>query len=112
MEMESTLFCVFCHFLCDLFEELATLSLTLQKNDLILPQATSALKKTVTRLEALKINPKPGGLLEKIQTSFAQQRGDEMCFQVGLEKISVKDLREIYYFKGYDRHHMKQSRRI
>ncbi|XP_016101603.1 zinc finger protein 862-like [Sinocyclocheilus grahami] len=81
MKMESTLFCVFCHFLCDLFEELATLSLTLQKNDLILPQATSELKKTVTRLEALKINPKPGGLLEKVQTSFAQQRGDEMSFQ-------------------------------
>ena len=41
--METTLFCVFSHFLCDLFEELATLSLTLQKNDLILPQATTAL---------------------------------------------------------------------
>ncbi|KAK0135673.1 Zinc finger protein 862 [Merluccius polli] len=65
----------------DLFEELATLSLTLQRNNLILPQATSELKKTVTRLEALKIKPKPGGLLEKIQSSFAQQQGDEMSFQ-------------------------------
>ncbi|KAK0132500.1 hypothetical protein N1851_032637 [Merluccius polli] len=79
--METTLFCVFSHFLCDLFEELATLSLTLQRNDLILPQATTILKTTVTSLEALKTKPKPGGLLEKIQTAFAQQQGDEMRFQ-------------------------------
>ena len=83
-EMETTLFCVFSHFLCDLFEELATLSLTLQRNDLILPQATTILKMTVTSLEALKTKPKPGGLLEKIQTVFAQQQGDEMRFQVCL----------------------------
>lgn len=95
--MESALFCIFCHFLCDLFEELATF----QRNDLILPQATSKLKKTVTRLEALKIKPKPGGLLEKIQTSFAQQKGDEMrfpvCQCVGFKSFKENKCKNIYF---------------
>ena len=101
-EMETTLFCVFSHFLCDLFEELASLSLTLQGNDLILPQATTALKKTVTSQEALKTEPKPGGLLEKILTAFAQQQGDEMRFQVCLGQVNVLCLKE------YGRH-LKRS---
>ncbi|KAM9398529.1 uncharacterized protein ACWYII_031115 isoform 1-T1 [Salvelinus alpinus] len=73
--------CVFCHFLSDMFEELSSLSLTLQRNDLILPQATSELRKTVTRLEALKLRAKAGGMLDKIQTMLAQQQGDERRFQ-------------------------------
>lgn len=83
--MENALFCVFCHFLSDMFEELSTLSLTLQKNYLILPQATSEMRKTVTRLEALKSRAKSGGMLEKIQTMLTQQQdhGDDECrFQV------------------------------
>lgn len=55
----------------DIFEELSALSLTLQRNDLILPQATSEWRKTVTRLEALKLRAKAGGMLEKIQTMLA-----------------------------------------
>eukprot|EP00063_Salmo_salar_P039845 XP_014014680.1 PREDICTED: uncharacterized protein LOC106579367 isoform X1 [Salmo salar] len=80
-EMENALLCVFCHFLSDMFKELSSLSLTLQRNDLILPQATSELRKTVTRLEALKLRAKAGGILEKIQTMLAQQQGDERRFQ-------------------------------
>ncbi|CAL8263933.1 unnamed protein product [Merluccius merluccius] len=51
------------------------------RNDLILPQATSELRKTVTRLEALKFRVKAGGMLEKIQTMLAQQKSDERRFQ-------------------------------
>lgn len=81
--MESALFCVFCHFLFDMFEELSSLSLTLQRNDLILPQATSELRKTVTRLEGLKSRAKSGGMLEKIQNMLAQHGDDDECrFQV------------------------------
>lgn len=58
--MKNALFCVFCHFLSVMFEELSSFSLTLQRNDLILPQATSELRKTVTRLEALKFRTKAG----------------------------------------------------
>ena len=77
------LFCVFCHFLSDMFEELSSLSLTLQRNDLILSQATSELSKTVTRLEGLKSRAKSGGMLEKIQTMLAQHGDDDECrFQV------------------------------
>lgn len=70
--MESALFYGFCHFFSDMFEELSSLSLTLQRNDLILPQATSELRKSVTRLEGLKSRAKSGGMLEKIQTMLAQ----------------------------------------
>jgi len=68
----------------DMFEELSSLSLTLQRNDLILPQAMSELRKTVTRLEALKSRAKAGGMLEKIQTMLAEQqdKDDERTFQV------------------------------
>ncbi|KAJ8391211.1 hypothetical protein AAFF_G00096400 [Aldrovandia affinis] len=66
----------------DMFEELSSLSLTLQRNDLILLQATSELRKTVARLEALKFRAKAGGMREKIQTMLAQQQGDERRFQV------------------------------
>ncbi|KAM9465680.1 uncharacterized protein ACWYII_010262 isoform 2-T2 [Salvelinus alpinus] len=55
--------------------------LALQRNDLILPQASSELRKTMTRLEALKLRAKAGGMLEKIQTMLAQQQGDERRFQ-------------------------------
>ncbi|CAM4705066.1 unnamed protein product [Leuciscus chuanchicus] len=40
------------------------------------------LRTTVARLEALKFKAKAGGLLEKIQTMLAQQKGDERRFQV------------------------------
>lgn len=70
------------HLAIAMFEELSSLSLTLQRNDLILPQTTSELMKTVTRLEALKFRAKAGGMLEKIQTMLAQQKGDERRFQL------------------------------
>ncbi|KAF4090050.1 hypothetical protein AMELA_G00047500 [Ameiurus melas] len=64
-----------------MFEEISSLSLTLQKNDRILPQATPELRKIVIRLEALQFRAKAGGMLEKIQTMLAQQQGDERTFQ-------------------------------
>ncbi|XP_029617881.1 uncharacterized protein LOC115199701 isoform X2 [Salmo trutta] len=87
---KDALFCVFCHFLSDMFEELSSFSLTLQRNDLILPQDTSELRKTMTRLEALKLRAKAGGMLEKIQTMLAQQQGDERRFQAITLKGNLK----------------------
>jgi len=55
-----------------------------KKNYLILPQPTSELRKTVTRLEALKFRTKAGGMLERIQTVLAHQQGDERKFQLEL----------------------------
>ena len=88
--MENALFCVFCHFLADMFEELSTLSLTLQRNDLILPQAMSELRKTVTRPDGLKSRAKSGGMLEKIQTTLAQHGDDECRFQVRMSLLGSK----------------------
>lgn len=44
-EMESTLFCVFCHFLCDQLKELSALSLTIQRNDKSSPKPPQRWKK-------------------------------------------------------------------
>ncbi|XP_052328496.1 uncharacterized protein LOC127909931 [Oncorhynchus keta] len=79
-----------------MFEELSVLSLTLQRNDLILPQATSELRKTVTRLEALKLRAKAGGMLEKIQTTLAQQHGDERRFQRITLKGNLKGFMDLH----------------
>ncbi|KAJ8367409.1 hypothetical protein AAFF_G00318120 [Aldrovandia affinis] len=78
-----------------MFEELSSLSLTLQRNDLIIPQATSELRKTVTRLEALKFRAKAGGMLEKIQTMLAQQQGDERRFQGITMKGNLKGFMDL-----------------
>ncbi len=56
--MEFAHFCAFSHFLADMFRELGRLSCTFQKNDLILPKATSELQRTVIELEGMKVRPK------------------------------------------------------
>lgn len=70
--MEHALFCMF----CDLFKELAT-------EEQYDPRVEK--KRTIIRLEALKIKPKQSGLLEKIQTPFVQQQCDEIQ---GVRRIS------------------------
>ncbi|XP_029519015.1 uncharacterized protein LOC115131433 isoform X1 [Oncorhynchus nerka] len=82
--MVNALFCVFCHFVSDMFEQLSSLSLTLQRNDLTLPQATSELRKTVTRLEALNL-----------QTMLAQQQGDERRFQGITLNVNLKGFMDL-----------------
>nr|XP_046217849.1 uncharacterized protein LOC124043358 isoform X2 [Oncorhynchus gorbuscha] len=67
-----------------MFEQLSSLSLTLPRNDLILPQATSELRKTVTRLEALNL-----------QTMLAQQQGDERRFQGITLNVNLKGFMDL-----------------
>ncbi|KAL1268684.1 hypothetical protein QQF64_034047 [Cirrhinus molitorella] len=67
-----------------MFEELPSLSLTLQRNDLVLPQATS---EDSDQLEELKA----GDMLEKIQTMLVSRRvmgGDSSV--LGMRGITLK----------------------
>ncbi|CAM4603447.1 unnamed protein product [Leuciscus chuanchicus] len=52
-------FVAFCHFLADVLQEIATLSQTLQKADLILPSAVAAVESCLTSLDYMKTNPLP-----------------------------------------------------
>ena len=72
-EMKSIKFMVFCHFLTDIFEQLASLSLEFQRDDLILPSAITALNDCMATLELMKADPLPGGSLEDCYKCLEQQ---------------------------------------
>ena len=61
-EMKSIKFLVFCHFLTDIFEQLASLSLEFQHDDSILSSAITALNDCMATLELMKADPLPGVL--------------------------------------------------
>lgn len=65
----------------ELFHELGRLSCTLQKNDMILPKATSEFQRTVIELEGMKVRPKRGRMLEKF-TACTQRATGKVKFQV------------------------------
>ena len=81
-KMRSIQFSAFCHFLADMFEIIAKLSLKMQRNDLILPVAVSFLHETVANIEALKIRPVPNGHLARFM-NMLQHSGvkDELRLQ-------------------------------
>lgn len=78
-EMQEVTFCTFSHFLADVFNELASISCILQKNYLILPQAISAVRKTVMVLQGMKTAPQRGGMLCRFLDCQGQE---EVSFQV------------------------------
>lgn len=63
-QMEKLPFVGFCHFLHDLFGEISKLSLVLQKNSLILPQAKAAIDSCVCTIKGMKDKPVRNGKLE------------------------------------------------
>lgn len=79
-KMRSIQFSAFCHFLADMFEIIAKLSLKMQRNDLILP--VSLICETVANVEALKTRPVPNGHLKRF-LNMLQESGveDEVQFQ-------------------------------
>lgn len=79
-EMQEVNFCAFSHFLADVFNELASLSCVLQRNDLILPQAISAARKTIMILQAMEKAPQRGGKLCQFLDCLKGQ--EEVSFQV------------------------------
>lgn len=79
--MKEASFVVFCHFLADMFQILGKLSLHFQRNDLILPSALSILKETIENIKSLTKRPIPGGSMQALLTSFANQQSDPPMFQ-------------------------------
>lgn len=68
--MENLSFVGFCHFLHDLFSEVSKLSLTLQKNCLILPQAVAAIESCLVTVKGLKEKPLKDGKLQEFLQHF------------------------------------------
>ncbi len=64
-QMEKLPFVGLCHFLHDLFGEISKLSLVLQKNSLILPQAKAAIDSCVCTIKGMKDKPVRNGKLEE-----------------------------------------------
>lgn len=80
--MKKLDFVAFCHFIADMFQIISELSKSLhrslQKNDLILPMAITAVKRTMDQLENLLVRPKKNGHLSTFLTALqAQVEGQE-----------------------------------
>ncbi|XP_069811753.1 zinc finger protein 862-like [Dendropsophus ebraccatus] len=82
-QMENLMFVAFCHFLHDLFGEISKLSLTLQKNSLILPQAVAAIKTCIMTVNNFKEVPLRNG---KLQEFYKKINVEEM--QTGTQRAS------------------------
>ena len=76
--MKKVDFVAFCQFIADMFQIISELSKSLQKNDLILPMAITAVRRTVDQLENLLVRPKRNGHLSGFLTALqAQVEGQE-----------------------------------
>ena len=76
--MKKVDFVAFCQFIADMFQIISELSKSLQKNDLILPMAITAVRRTVDQLENLLVRPKRNGNLSGFLTALqAQVEGQE-----------------------------------
>lgn len=72
-QMKDLVFAGFCHFMADLFGEVALLSLKLQTKTLILPTATAAIEDCLDTIESMKETNIPGGLYEKFNLCIDEQ---------------------------------------
>ena len=72
--MKDLIFVAFCHFLTDIFQEMAKLSLTLQTEELILPSAINAVESCMTSMELMKTDPFPDGMLSTFITKCLDQQ--------------------------------------
>lgn len=71
--MKKVDFVAFCHFIADMFQIISELSKSLQKNDLILPMAISAVRRALDQLENLLVRPKRNGHLSAFLTALQSQ---------------------------------------
>lgn len=71
--MKKVDFVAFRHFIADMFQIISELSKSLQKNDLILPVAISAVRRALDQLENLLVQPKRNGHLSTFLTALQAQ---------------------------------------
>ena len=103
--MKKVHFVAFCHFIADMFQIISELSKSLQKNDLILPMAITAVRRAVDQLENLLVRPKRNGhlsaFLTALQTQVEGQENDDEDDgddANGSAKFQVKDLNIAFMF--------------
>lgn len=78
--MKKVDFVAFSHFTADMFQIISELGRSLQKNDLILPMAITAVRRTLDQLENLLVWPKRNGHLSRFLTALQDQmkgQGDD-----------------------------------
>ncbi|XP_067668254.1 zinc finger protein 862-like [Haliotis asinina] len=94
-QMKDLVFTGFCHFMSDLFGEVALLSLKLQSSTLILPTAVASIQDCLETITSMKQDYIPGGLYEKFGLCIESQenltgpikfQGIEMTGSVGVAK--------------------------
>ena len=71
--MKKLDFVAFCHFIADMFQIISELSKSLQKNDLIMPMAISAVRRALDQVENLLVRPKKNGHLSTFLTALQAQ---------------------------------------
>ena len=71
--MKKVDFVAFCHFIADMFQIISELSKSLQKNDLIMPMAISAVRRALDQVENLLVRPKKNGHLSTFLTALQAQ---------------------------------------
>lgn len=77
-ELKDLSFASFCHFMLDIFVQVSRLSLLLQTNELILPQAIAKIAETIETVNAMGEQPLPGGHLDKfLGNTVAQLEAEE-----------------------------------
>ncbi|XP_006817866.1 zinc finger protein 862-like [Saccoglossus kowalevskii] len=93
--MTTLKFAAFCHFLLDLFSEIATLSHTLQTNDVILTQAIQAVKSCIATVELMKMQPVENGSLEKFKEimNTEQINSNNASTDDNLEPVTFQEIK-------------------
>ena len=90
-DMTTLRFAAFCHFLLDLFSQIASLSRTLQANEVILPQAIQAVKSCIATIELMKEHKLENGSLDHFYRCTNIQETDNAVSDVESEACEGDD---------------------
>ena len=77
-QLKALAFTAFCHFVSDLFGELALLSLKLQANKLIFPVAIASIKDCMETVTSMKEEYIPEGMYEKFILCIEEQQSENL----------------------------------
>ncbi|XP_070537592.1 zinc finger protein 862-like [Ptychodera flava] len=72
-EMTKVKFAAFCHFLLDLFGQIASLSRLLQANEVILPQAIHGVRSCIATVESMKTENVQNGALDQFLNQYMHE---------------------------------------
>jgi len=87
--MKSLVFVALSHFMTDVFEVLAKLSVIFQKEDLILPPAVCGVKSSLLILEQMKTDIPPNGNISKFISTVIEQLENDPETDVKFQGITL-----------------------